>query len=387
MKVLIHYGEIGLKGKNKHEYEKTLRNNIRKSAKYFELKLEKVIKDNSRTICIYEDNQDKQLIIKHLKTIFGIKNFAFIQEIKKDLDEIKKTIKLILEDFKNQGIKDVSFKTKRIDKNFKIKSPEINAKFGEIAKNLGIKVDYKNSKNIIYTEITYYQAFIYSKKIKGAEGLPIGTSGRVLCLLSGGIDSPVAAYQIMRRGCVVDFIHIHNLASNELAKNSKIIDTIKLLNNYQIKSTVYLIPYTNYEIATMGKLDSRIELIYFKHYILKLAEQIAINNNYDAILTGDNLAQVASQTIDNLNTSSNGITKMIFRPLLTYEKEEIITYAKKINSYELAIQEYKDCCSLVSKNPYTKTKISKLEYAKNKVDINKLIDESIKNMIQIKIEK
>lgn len=387
MKILIHYGEIGLKGKNKKDYEKLLRENIKKSAKYFNLKLEKVIQENARTICIYEKNQEKELIKKHLKSVFGIKNFAFVEEIKKNIEEIKNNVKKSIIKLKEkENIKTIAFKTKRVDKHFPLTSPEINCELGTIAQELGLKVDYKNAKNTIFTEITYYSTFIYSEKIKGISGLPIGSSGRVLCLLSGGIDSPVAAYQLMRRGCIVDYLHIHNLASNEIAKKTKIIETCKILNQYEIKSTIYLTPYSEFEMATMGRLDPRIELVYFKNYILKLADKIAEKFEYDAILTGDNLAQVASQTMENLKTTSHEINTLIFRPLLAYEKEEIIDYAKKIGTFEKAIEEYKDCCSLVSKNPYTKTKIKKLEHAKSKVDMDKLIEKSIEITEQFKIE-
>ncbi len=381
-KVLVHYGEIGIKGKNISDFEIRCVKNIKLSAKKNNLKINNIIRKEKRILIDFNSN-DKELIIKTLEPIFGIKNFSFIREVKKDIKSILEEGKKELEKLKKEGFKVISFKTKRGDKSFPLKSPEINNELRFIAeKELGLEVNYKNSEITLFIEILFKECFIYSSKIKGLGGLPVGSTGRVLCLLSGGIDSPVAAYNMMKRGTSVDFIHIHNFINNEFAIKSRLKKTIEILNNYQFQSRIYLIPYSIFEFETMNKnFNSRYSVILFKNYILKLANEIAKEYNYDAIITGDNLAQVASQTMENLEVTSYNIEKLIFRPLLTYDKEEIIILAKKIGTFEESIKEYKDCCSLVAKNPITKAKLDKFKEVLEIINLEELINNS-----KIKIE-
>lgn len=375
-KVLIHYAEIGLKGKNRSFFENKLIDNIKRSAKYQNVNLKKVIKGNKRVICVFDDNKGK--ITKTLRYVLGIKYFCYFSEVDWNIEEIEKKSKDIMEEFKKRGEETVAFFTKRTDKDFSLKSPEINSRLGEIANRLGLKVDYKNSQNKIFIEINRKSAFISSERIEGHAGLPVGTSGRVLVLLSGGIDSPVAAWLMMKRGCTTDFLHIHAYAKNNEAQKSKITKSVKHLNNFQFKSKLFLSPYYVYEMNTLGKVQQKYDLVVFKHYILKLAQSLALKHNYDAIVTGDNLAQVASQTIENLKATSHEIKIPVFRPLLTYEKDEIISLAKKINTYQLSIEEYKDCCSILAKNPSTKTKLKRFEKELENLDMNDLTEKSVK---------
>lgn len=379
-RVLIHYGEISLKGKNKIDFEKKLIQNIRKSAKKHNIIIKYIERKGGVAVIDFEDDK-KDLIIKTLLPIFGIKNFAFMKEIEKTPESLNENIREILKRLKNEGYKTFSFKTKRADKNFPLKSPDINNEFRYIAEvELDLKVDYKNYDIQIFTDITFTSVFMYSEKIQGFGGLPVGSVGRVLCLLSAGIDSPVAAYNMMRRGCMVDYLHIHSFANNQLASEGRIKDTIEILNKYRFKSKLYLVPYSVYEFNTLRKIDYRYELILFKYYILKLCEKIANLYHYDAIVTGDNLAQVASQTMENLKVTSSRIKLMIFRPLLTYEKEEIINIAKKIGTFDESIKDYKDCCSLVAKNPTTKAKEEKFEKVLEIINVDELVEKSIEEM-------
>ncbi len=379
-RVLIHYGEISLKGKNKCDFEKILIKNIKRFAKVKNIEIKSITRKEGVAIADFIEN-DKDKIIDLIKPVFGIKNFAFMEQVEKTPEAIIQKGKEILKRLKSQGYKRVAFKTKRADKQFPLKSPDLNNELRFIAeKELGLDVDYKNHEIKIFTDITFSTVYMYSEKIKGLGGLPVGSIGRVLCLLSGGIDSPVAAYQMMRRGCQVDFIHIHSFTSNKLASEGRLKDTIEILNKYRSKSKLYLVPYSIYEFTTWAKINPRYELILFKHYILKLCEKIANLNEYDAIVTGDNLAQVASQTMENMKVTSTGINLIIFRPLLTYEKEEIIKLAQEIGTFDESIKDYKDCCSLVAKNPITKAKIDKFEEILKIIDVEKLIDESIEKM-------
>ena len=381
LSVLVHYGEIGIKGKNRIDFEVKCVKNIKKSAELNELKINKIKRIEKRIIIIFDSN-DKEKIENSLKPIFGIKNFSFVKEIEKRKEKIFETGKEIMKELKNKGINVIAFKTKRSDKNFELNSPEVNNEMRWIAeKEFGLKVDYKNPEKIIYIEISFKSCFIYSSKIIGLGGLPVGSVGRVLCLLSGGIDSPVAAYSMMKRGCQVDFLHIHTFASNKLVKKTKMFEILKILNIYQFKSNLFLVPYSVFISGLKEKkFNSRYSVILFKNYILKLADEIAKKYDYDAIITGDSLAQVASQTIENLETTSINIEKQIFRPLLAFDKEEIINLAKKIQTYEISIENYEDCCSLVAKNPVTKAKKEKFKEILESINLDEIIKSSMEKI-------
>lgn len=380
-KVLVKYSEIGLKGKNKHEFVGRLIGNTQKSANRFNLNIVSIYKESARIIFVYEENTKKEDIINSLSKVFGIKNFTFIKEIEKSIESIQKEAKIILEGYKEKGVKRIGFKTKRADKAFPLISPEINAKMGEIASDLGLEINYRNPQEMVYVEITYKNCYIYSEKFAGQGGLPIENSKKILCLLSGGIDSPVAATQIMKRGCRVDYLHLHVFMKNEFVLKSKIKDIVDKLNNYGYKARLYLMPYSFYELKTSGVVDQRYELIFFKHYIFKLAEALAEKYGYDAIASGDNLNQVASQTLGNLKCVSFGVNLPIFRPLLTYDKDDIIEKAREIDTFEISNEDYKDCCSISAKNPFTQCPLEKFKSeVLDKVDIDKLVGESLEEI-------
>jgi|TARA_Y100000296_G_scaffold81630_1_gene109218 thiamine biosynthesis protein ThiI len=381
IKVLIHHAEIGLKKGNFSFFEKKLVENIKKSAEKNKIKLNEIIRQEKRIIADFDAKQEK--VSELLKKVFGIKNFSFVYEVEKDISKLKKEVENILKKFK---IKKIAFETKRSDKAFSLNSVEINKEFGEISNKLGLKVDYKNFEEKIFTEVTSKKIFVYTEKIPGLGGLPVGTSGRVLVLLSGGIDSPVASWLMMKRGCKVDFLHFHTFKNNKQGFDSKIKTLVEKLNEYQRKSKLYLVPYSTYEILTQGEILQKYDMVLFKHFILKFAEKFSIENNYDAIVLGDNLGQVASQTIENLRATSFGISTLIFRPLLTYDKQEIIDLSKKIGTYEMSIEKYKDCCSILSKKPSTKTKLEFFKNVLKKIDVNEIIEKSLKELEAFEIK-
>ena len=340
-------------------------------------------KEGAAILC--DINSDRENIINCFKDIIGIKHFAFVEIIEKSQEKLFKKIEEICKELNSKNIKIITPKTRRSDKKFELTSPQINSKIGEIANKYKIKVDYKDEKNMIYVKIHSKNIFISFEKYNGQGGLPVKSAGRVLVLLSGGIDSPVAAYQLMKRGCQCDFLHLHNLKSNQDVLDSKITKTINKLNKFQFKSTLYTLPYETFEFGIMGKVVPRYELVIFKYYLLKLAENLAKKYDYLAIANGDSLAQVASQTLENLNVVNHNLNIPIFRPLLTFEKEEIIDIATKIKTFELSIQDYKDCCSLVAKNPMTQAKSVKFLESVEKVDIENLVEKSLEKLEYYKI--
>jgi tRNA uracil 4-sulfurtransferase len=375
--IIIHYNEIAIKGQNRSFFENKLISNINQvlNQKYkFSKKYGLIYIDTPK---IKETEIDD--ISKLLECIPGIAHFSFVKRSILDIEQIKLTSCSFLNNFKFNTFK---VETKRSNKQFELKSPEINKIVGEsIIINLDKKVDIKEPDLVLFIEIIENQAYFFIKKIKGVGGLPIGSGGKVVCSLSGGIDSPVSAYLFMRRGFSVQFVHIYNntLVKKEIVK--KIKELVSILNKFQIKSKLYIVPFSEIQKQIIANVHSDYRMIIYRRYMFKIIEKIAIKENAKAIITGDNIAQVASQTIENLTTIYSSVKLPIFSPLIAFDKKEIISIAKKIDTYNTSIIPYPDCCSyMISKHPKTKTNIEEvLLVEKNIEDAEKLISSAIDN--------
>lgn len=373
--IIIHYNEIAIKGKNRVYFEKKLISNIssaigkdylierRYGYLFFSLKINTI--------------EEVALLRKKLAITAGVSNFSFVKTTLLDINDIKLKSKQLLENIPFNTFK---VEAKRSNKKFEIKSPEINVTLGEhIILSLGKKVDVKNPDLILFVEVYEKQAFLFIKKEKGIGGLPVGVSSKVICSLSGGIDSPVAAYLFMKRGSAVTFVHIYN---NTLVKEQileKIKELVKKLSLFQVKSKLYVVPFSDIQKQIIANTPSEYRMIIYRRYMFKIIEEIALKENAKAVVTGDNLGQVASQTIENI-TSIYSATKLpIFSPLIAFDKNEIISIAKEIDTYKTSIIPYPDCCSyMLSKHPKTKTDVEEILSLEKKIDSEK---ELIKNAI------
>ena len=373
----IHYAEIALKGKNRGDFENQLMENIRRVLK--DEKIEKIKKEEMRILVYLEEGADAESIKEKLKKVFGIFSFSLTYEIERDLDKIKQ---LVLEKMDDRKGKEIRVDARRSDKSFKFDSMEVNRQVGQVLKDAGFAVDLKNPDVTITIEIMREKALIYFDKVSGLGGLPVGSAGKVLCLLSGGIDSPVAAWLMMKRGCEVDFLHI--AATKDNSKIKKLASQLKEYAQRRVK--LFNVTYDEFYKKTF-EFKSRAELVLFKRFIVRLAEKIAKEHGYLGIVTGDNLAQVASQTLENLYATDSASAEFpIYRPVLTYDKEEIITLAKKTGTYDISLEEYKDCCSLVAaKDPATRAKLDELLELEKRIEIEKVVDNTLKQMEQTEI--
>ena len=223
-------------------------------------------------------------------------------------------------------------------------------------------------------------------KKKGLGGLPVGSSGKVLSMLSGGIDSPVASWLMMKRGCTVDFLHLHAFPTNEKAKKSKMMKLVKQLKKYSpVKMKIYLVPYGKFYEKSFH-MSGRTELVVFRRFIFRIAGKIAEKEKHLGFVTGDSVGQVASQTLQNLNVVNKIAEYPVYRPVISYDKNEIVGIAEKIGTYEISIEKYKDCCSLVAeKHPATKAKMRFVEIEEEKIDIEKLVEETMKKMSVVEV--
>ncbi len=363
--IIIHYNEIAIKGNNRVFFENKLITHINNSLN----KKYKIIRKYGLIYIFFEKKITEQqllLIKENLQKIPGIAHFSLVKNSTLEINDVKKTSIELLNNFNFNSFK---VDAKRSNKNYKYTSPQINVLLGEeIITKLNKKVDVKNPELVLYVEVIEKEIFLFIEKIKGLGGLPIGSGSKVICSLSGGIDSPVSAYLFMKRGCPVTFVHIYN---NTLVKKQileKIKKIVKELSKYQINTKLYIIPFSNIQKEIISNVHSSYRMIIYRRYMFKILNEIAKKEKTTAIITGDNVGQVASQTIENISAIYKASELPVLSPLITFDKNEIILIAKKINTFQISIEPYPDCCSyMISKHPKTKTEIKEI------VDIEKNI--------------
>jgi len=389
--ILIRYGELALKGRNQNRFIEALMRNIQTrlgSARG-------IISLHSRRGYILIDAlnfapKDIAGIVRKLCQVCGIvlvSPVLFLKE--KKFDAICAMNKKIAEYYPQES-KKFCVRVKRADKTYPVSSGELEKKIGQyILENTPWKsVSLKNPDKIFYVDIVDEGVFVYAEKENGVGGLPVGIEGKVLSLLSGGIDSPVASYYLARRGCEVDFIHFTaNKMQSDEAREYKIAEIVKILSQYSIHSKLYVLPYIHFNLAVVGK-EMDYELILFRRFMARVAKCLAKKIGAQALVTGDNLGQVASQTLSNIVSTSMAVDIPIFRPLIGFEKNEIIGMAKKINTYDISIQPYKDCCSLISKNPRTSSYNDKLEIIEKNIieNYDKVVEDTLSDAIVLEIK-
>ncbi len=381
--ILIRYGEIFLKGKNYSFFENTLFKNIKRRFKGINLSLEKI---SGRFLVSNFSEQDKELIISKLKTVFGIVSISLAYEVETSLENISTVCETI-------NITEPTFKveTKRADKTFNLKSYELSAKMGEIIlkNNPNTKVDVHNPQQIIFIEVRQnLRTYIFYNKITCLGGMPVGTSGKAMLLLSGGIDSSVAGFLMAKRGLCLNAIHFYSFPYTSPQAKQKVIDLANIIKKYTGDIRLFVVPFTKIQEEIHKNCDSEYMVTLVRRFMMRIAEKVAIQNNCSALITGENLAQVASQTVESI-TVTNQMSKQlpIFRPLISFDKIEITNIAEKIGTYETSILPYEDCCSVfLPENPVTHPKIEKLEKNEVLLEVNELINEAIKNIEIIDIK-
>ena len=363
--VLIHYGELSLKGRNRSVFELKLKENIEKVTGggvsryrgYFILEggdprlLDKVPGISWYSEALVVDNDIGGLVRKVLEEVGG--------RISGDSDKFGVFVR-------------------RPNKSFPYKSMDVAVLVGnEIFKTYGLKADLRNPDISVFIEISD-RTYIFFNKTEGLRGFPVDVSGRVLSLISGGIDSPVSSYLMMKRGCRVDLIHFHVFGDNNHVQGTKMHRIFKHMSQYQTETRVYLVPYYPFESSILKLTGTGgYELVLFRRFMVMVAERIALKNGCKALVSGDSLGQVASQTIDNMALVKQAVSMPIFQPLITYDKQEIVDYAKKIGTYELSIEPYKDCCSIVSANPKTRAGRERLLYMEKSLDMETIIEKAL----------
>nr|WP_330389051.1 tRNA uracil 4-sulfurtransferase ThiI [Alkaliphilus peptidifermentans] len=378
--VIIRYGEIMLKGQNKKFFEDKLVKHIRFALK--DMGDIKTYKKDSRIYVNVEDFDERQ-IIQRVKKIFGVILVSGAIKLPVDFDLIKKIAhEEIQKKILTEGAKTFKVDSKRVDKKFPLKSPEISREIGGfiLENQENITVDVHKPDVTVYVEVRE-EAYIFTEKVQGYGGLPIGSSGKGLLLLSGGIDSPVAGWLVGRRGLEIDAIHFHSYPFTSERAKEKVLDLAKILAIYIGKFKIYSINLLPIQQEINEKCREEEMTIISRRFMMKIAERIAEKTDAKALITGENIGQVASQTIESLHTTNSAVNLPVFRPLIAMNKVDIIDIAKDIGTYETSILPFEDCCTVfLPKRPLTKPRLEKILASEEKLDVEALIEAAIDNM-------
>ena len=381
---LIKYGEIGVKGKNRYIFEDALMKQIRIALKDVDGKFF-VSKELGRIYVDTDGDYDYEDTIDRLGKVFGIVGICPMVRIEsKDYENLKKRVVEYVDEVYPD--KNFTFKvdTRRADKSFPGTSESINAELGEVILNSfpEIKVNVRKPDVLIKVEIRTY-INIYSLEIAGPGGMPVGTNGRAMLLLSGGIDSPVAGYMIAKRGVRVEAVYFHAPPYTSERAKRKVIELAQLVAKYSGPLNLHIINFTDIQLAIYENCPHDELTIIMRRYMMKIAERIAVENGDQALITGESIGQVASQTIQSLFCTDAATTLPVFRPLIGFDKQEIVEISEKIGTYETSIQPYEDCCTIfVAKHPVTKPILADIERSEEKLE--GIIDELLERALESK---
>lgn len=378
--LLIKNGEIALKGLNRATFEDVLIKNIKNALKGLGIV---EIKKAQSTIYVSPTNDDYDMneAVKRIKKVFGIAAFSRAAVCEKDMSKILETTVEYLKDtlpFK----KTFKVEAKRADKSFPLKSPEICRETGaKVLENFhNLKVDVHNPEVTITVEVRDFNAYVHIDQISGAGGMPVGTGGKAAILISGGIDSPVAAYMLAKRGVNLTAVHFASPPYTSERAEKKVKDLLSTVAGYSGPINFCYIPFTKIQESIARECPEDLTTLIMRRYMMKISQVIAKNNNCDALITGESIGQVASQTMKAIACTDCAVDMPVFRPLIGMDKEEIVKISRKIGTFELSTLPYEDCCTVFTpKHPKTKPNISDVEKAEVFENCDEMVKEAIEN--------
>lgn len=376
---IVRCGEVALKGQNKPYFERMLVERIRKRLKKitkpgFEIETYR----NEGLIFVKADKEyDKQQIIGEISKVFGVASISPALEAEENIEAIGAiAVEYMMNLIKEKGIKTFKVDTKRADKNFPIKSPDISRTIGAIVLK-GCKVlsvDVHNPDCELFVDVRRDVAYVFDKKISGFGGLPLGTNGKGMVLLSGGIDSPVAAWMMAKRGMLVDAVHFHSYPYTSERAQEKVEELAGLVAGYVGRFNMYVINLLPVQEQIVQNCPEEETTILVRRFMMRIAEKVAQEKGATMLITGENLGQVASQTAEALVVTDASVQMPVMRPLIAMDKVDIMEKAKEIGTYEKSIEPYEDCCTVfLPKHPTTKPKLEKILESESKLDVEGLI--------------
>ena len=379
--IVVRYGELSTKGKNRKEFTRQLTNNIKKRLQDHKALTYNTLHDG---LFIKLNGEDYPSIKEELKDIFGYSYFSGAIRVNKDIEEVKKVTQALAE---NHNVKTFKIATKRHDKSYPMRSDEINrALAGNILHNTSLLVDVHEPDLMIYVSVDKDFIYVMDEKVRGGGGYPTGINGMAMVMMSGGIDSPVAAYMTMKRGLKIECIHFASEPYTSKQALDKVLTLAEKLSVCQEEINVHIIPFTDLQLAIYKNVDEPYCITIMRRMMYRIADQICKNRKIKVITNGESIGQVASQTPESISVIGKVADTLILRPLCMMDKLEIIDIAKRIDTYETSILPFEDCCTIFDpKNPVTKPKEDKCLHYESLFDYQPLVDACIENERIVKV--
>ncbi|HEY0873802.1 MAG TPA: tRNA uracil 4-sulfurtransferase ThiI [Vicinamibacterales bacterium] len=372
--IVVHYQEIALKGNNRPWFVSRLARNLRLATKDVGVREVRVLM--GRMELVLDPSAGWDAVRDRVSRVFGIANFARAGSAPLEIEAITNAI---LEDLGDTQTSSFRISARRADKRFPLTSPQMERLIGgRVQEARGWTVDLSNPELTIHVEALTDEAFYYFGKERGAGGLPVGTSGRVACLLSGGIDSPVAAWRMMRRGCRVLFVHFHSYPILSRASQEKARELVTLLTTYQYDSRLFLVAFGEIQQRVVLAVAPPLRVVIYRRLMMRIAEAIARRNRAQALVTGEVVGQVASQTLENMAAINRVVEMPVLRPLVGMDKDEISAEAERLGTYPISIIPDQDCCTLFTpRHPATKARLLDVERAEAALPMDELVERAV----------
>ena len=381
--IMVRFGELSTKGKNKNLFIKTLAKNIKGALSDFE-GIEIISKFDHIYVKLNGNDPDK--VIEILQDVSGIQGLSLVLLTSDDIENLRK---VCLELVKQEEGKSFKVHAKRANKKYPLISDQINREIAKvILQNTELKVDVHNPDILVSIEIREEGAFVFTHTYKGAGGYPLGVGGKIMHMLSGGIDSPVAAYLLMKRGIKIECIHFASPPYTNAGVIEKLKDLLGKLNKYQPEIRLNIIPFTKLQEEIYAQSDESYAITLMRRMMFRLADRLAKRRHCLAISSGESVGQVASQTLDSMNVINDVTNMPVLRPVVCYDKTDIIALARKIDTFDISIRPFEDCCTIFApKNPKTRPSMEEVLKFETKWDYNKMIDEALDGVEVIYIKK
>ncbi|MBI4840009.1 MAG: tRNA 4-thiouridine(8) synthase ThiI [candidate division NC10 bacterium] len=375
--VMIHYNEIGLKGKNQPLFLRRLEANLLRATG--EAGVRRVEQRSGRMVLYLGREADWEVIRGRLHSVFGIANFSLAERVEPDMGALKAAVGNALA---GRTFRSFKVAARRAYKQFPLTSEDINRDLGAFVQaQTQAAVDLEQPELTIHVEVLPRDLYFSFGREAGSGGLPVGVSGRVVSLLSGGIDSPVAAHRLMKRGCQVVFVHFHGFPFLDATSRDKAVELAQLLTRFQYRSHLYLVPFGEIQREVVVGAPAPLRVVLYRRLMGRIAEQIARREDAKALVTGESLGQVASQTLENLAVIEEAVGMPVLRPLIGSDKEEIVQQARALQTYDISIIPDQDCCRLfVPRHPATFSSLDEVRAVESQLPIEKLVQMGLDQM-------
>ena len=384
--LIVRYSEIHLKGLNRPYFEKALVNRISHAISDPDVTVDR---EQGRIFVNGVTEKNVYAYAERLRKVFGIHSVSPAVAVEKDWDAVVDGARKLLDRYLSTlpgGVHTFKVFARRADKRFPYNSEMICRELGHqlLEAFSSLQVDVHHPEIMFGVEIRKTHAYLYCQEMEAVGGMPVGTNGRAMLLLSGGIDSPVAGYMIAKRGVSLDAIHFYSYPYTSERAREKVIDLAKQISEYSGDMTLHLVPFTDIQLSIYDNCPKAETTVIMRRLMMKIADRIAVRTGAQALITGESIGQVASQTMESLTVTNDAATLPVFRPLIGFDKDEIVSYAKKIGTFETSIQPFEDCCTIfVPQHPVTKPSLERILISEQAVDFEPMIEKAIADTEQM----